>query len=457
MAAVDQAANPSLMRDVYTVSRLNLEVRALLDSSFPPLWVEGELSNLARPRSGHMYFTLRDENCQVRCAMFRMHNRNLDFDPENGQQVLVRAAVGLYPERGDYQLVVQHMEEAGTGALRRAFEALKARLDKEGLFAEEHKRALPAVPRKIGVITSPTGAAIRDVLTVLERRYPIAPVLIFPVPVQGQGAADKIAAALDRASAREDCDVLILARGGGSLEDLWAFNEEPVARAIHRCAIPVVAGIGHEIDFSIADFVADQRAATPSAAAELVSPDIAEWKLWLEQLSERLDRLSRQRLHRWTERLHMLEKRLVHPRRRLFDASQKLDGLNGRLNRAQAQFLRQHRERLKLLETRVAAQAPGRQLRGYQETLAAQRVRLDRAWTRYLRQLRERLSHVQRTLGATGPAQTLARGYAIVVRDEDGSIIRNAADVPVGQGITAQVAVGTLKAKVTAAEGDDSS
>lgn len=456
MAATDKAASPTAMRDVYTVSRLNLEVRALLDSSFPPIWVEGELSNLARPRSGHMYFSLKDDNCQVRCAMFRMHNRSLDFAPENGQQVLARASVGLYPERGDYQLVVQHMEEAGAGALRRAFEALKARLEKEGLFAAEHKRALPEIPTKIGVITSPTGAAIRDILTVLERRYPIAPVLVYPVPVQGQGAADKIAAALDRANARNDCDVLILARGGGSLEDLWAFNEEPVARAIHRCEIPVVTGIGHEIDFSIADFVADQRAATPSAAAELVSPNVAEWSTWLAQLSERLERLCRQHLHRAAERLHMLGKRLVHPRRRLFDASQKLDGLNGRLHRAQALFMRQHQARLRMLEARLATQAPARRLRHHRENLNARTQRLERASHRFLRQLREQLAHLERTLVATGPAQTLNRGYAIVVRDEDGTVVRDAADVRVGETVSARVASGSLSARVTATEDGDS-
>ena len=266
------------MRDIYTVSRLNLEARRLVEARFPPLWVEGELSNLARPRSGHLYFSLKDERCQVRCAMFRMQNRYLDFDPVNGMQVLAQVRVSLYPERGEFQLIVQYLEEAGAGALRRAFEALKRRLEGEGLFDDEGKRPIPKVPACIGILTSPTGAALRDILTVMRRRYPGVHAILYPVPVQGEGAAGRIAEMVDRAAARAECDVLVLARGGGSLEDLWCFNEEPVARAIHRCPIPIVTGIGHEVDFTIADLVADRRAPTPSAAAELVTPDAMQWR-----------------------------------------------------------------------------------------------------------------------------------------------------------------------------------
>ena len=264
-------------RDVYTVSRLNLDARAILEEAFSTVWIEGEVSNLARPRSGHMYFTLKDESCQVRCAMFRMHNRTLSFAPEDGMQVLAHARVGLYPERGEFQLIVQYMEEAGAGALRRAFDALKNRLGAEGLFDAGHKRPLPVLPRCVGVVTSPTGAAVRDVLSVLGRRFPAVPVVIHPVPVQGAGAAEAIARMIDLACERSECDVLILARGGGSLEDLWSFNEEVVARAMHRASIPIVTGVGHEVDFTIADLVADLRAPTPSAAAESVVPDASEW------------------------------------------------------------------------------------------------------------------------------------------------------------------------------------
>lgn len=259
-------------REVFTVSQLNDEVRALLENQFPLIWVEGEISNLARPASGHLYFSLKDDAAQVRCAMFKMRNRLLDFQPENGQQVLLRTRVSLYPARGEFQLIVEHMEAAGDGALRRQFELLKRRLSEEGLFDPESKLPLPMVPERLGVITSPTGAAIRDILSVLKRRFPGIPVLIYPVPVQGAEAPAAIVKALRTAAARHECDLLIMARGGGSLEDLWAFNDEAVARAMHACPIPIVSGIGHEIDFTIADFVADQRAPTPSAAAELVSP-----------------------------------------------------------------------------------------------------------------------------------------------------------------------------------------
>src|SRR5271156_2319974 len=271
------AENPSLPahsdRDIYTVSRLNREVRVLLERGFGSLWLEAEISNFARPSSGHWYFSLKDASAQVRCCMFRQRNMLLGFAPRDGQKVLVRARIGLYEPRGESQLIVDHMEDAGLGALKRQFEELSAKLSQEGLFAAERKRPLPGLPRRIGVITSPTGAAIRDILHILARRFPTAAVLIYPVPVQGAAAAPAITAALDLAGARAECDVLIVARGGGSLEDLWAFNDERVARAMYHCPIPIVTGIGHEVDITIADFVADVRAPTPSAAAELVVPD----------------------------------------------------------------------------------------------------------------------------------------------------------------------------------------
>ncbi|HEU4485077.1 MAG TPA: exodeoxyribonuclease VII large subunit, partial [Povalibacter sp.] len=264
-------------RDVYSPTRLNREARTLLERGFPVLWIEGEMSNLSRPSSGHWYFSIKDEGAQLRCAMFRQRNLLARFTPRDGQVVLLRGRISLYEPRGDYQFLVDHIEEAGEGALRRRFELLKTRLAAEGLFATERKRPLPKHPARIGVVTSPSGAAIRDVLHVLRRRFCSIPVLIYPVPVQGAGAATQIAAAIRLASARADCDVLILARGGGSLEDLWSFNEEVVARAIAACTIPIVSGVGHEVDFTIADFVADLRAPTPSGAAELVAPDCKEW------------------------------------------------------------------------------------------------------------------------------------------------------------------------------------
>ncbi|MFZ1641930.1 MAG: exodeoxyribonuclease VII large subunit, partial [Candidatus Contendobacter sp.] len=280
---------PSTHRDIYTVSRLNQDVRALLEGEFPTLWVEGEVSNLSRPSSGHLYFSLKDAKAQIRCALFQ--NRAFLFRdcPRNGQQVLVRGRVSLYEPRGDFQIIVEYVEEAGAGALRRAYDELRLRLEREGLFAPERKQPLPRFPRRIGVITSPSGAAIRDVLITLRRRCPGLLVLVYPVPVQGDGAAERIAQTIRLASQRRDCDVLLLARGGGSLEDLQAFNEETVARAIFDCAIPLVTGIGHETDVTIADFAADRRAATPTAAAELASPDRLEWLHRVRLLAERLD------------------------------------------------------------------------------------------------------------------------------------------------------------------------
>ncbi|RMD80440.1 MAG: exodeoxyribonuclease VII large subunit, partial [Gammaproteobacteria bacterium] len=324
-------------RRVYSVSQLNREARALLEEGFPlPVWVEGELSNLARPSSGHLYFTLKDEGAQVRCAMFRGRNRHLAFRPENGMQVLALGRIGLYEPRGDFQLVVEELEEAGEGHLRRELERLKRRLAAEGLFDASLKRPLPPFPRRIGVVTSPTGAALRDVLSVLRRRWALARVLVYPVPVQGAAAAPAIAEALALASARADCQVLILTRGGGSLEDLWAFNEEAVVRAIRACALPVVSAVGHEIDWTLADLAADRRAPTPSAAAELVSPDAAELLGLLQARLGHLAQAAGRRLALAGERHRAARRRLLvqHPGRRLQRGAQRLDELELRLGRA---------------------------------------------------------------------------------------------------------------------------
>ncbi len=275
-------------RQVYSVSQLNQEVKQLLQKKFPLLWIEGELSNLARPTSGHMYFSLKDEQAQVRCAMFRNANRQLSFQPEDGMHVLVRARVGLYEPRGEYQLTVEHMEEAGVGILQRRYEELKRKLSNEGLFNEAHKQLLPAFPNTLSIVTSATGAALHDILSVLRRRYPILAIRIYAVPVQGEDSADAIVSAIQTINQRKDCDVIILARGGGSIEDLWSFNEEAVARAIYASNLPIVTGIGHEVDFTIADFVADLRAATPSAAAELIVPHQEELIEMLEQFRKSL-------------------------------------------------------------------------------------------------------------------------------------------------------------------------
>ena len=439
-------------RDVYTVSRLNLDARAVLEETFSTVWIEGEISNLARPRSGHMYFTLKDEHCQVRCAMFRMHNRALSFPPGDGMQVLAHARVSLYPERGEFQLIVQYMEEAGAGALRRAFDALKSRLGAEGLFDAEHKRPLPVLPRCIGVVTSPTGAAVRDVLSVLGRRFPAVPVVIHPVPVQGTGAAEAIARMIDLACERSTCDVLILARGGGSLEDLWAFNEEVVARAMHRASIPIVTGVGHEVDFTIADLVADLRAPTPSAAAESVVPDAGEWMARYRGFEARLVAVMGRGLAARRGEVRMLAKRLVHPRRKLFDYSQRLDAVTMRLSRAANAGVREHRARLSTVAARLARHAPDRTVQAYRSRCQALEQRLGRATHAALAERRSRVSALERALGAFGPQATLERGYSILLHPGDREVVRDARDVRPGERLRARLARGALDVDVARVE-----
>ena len=395
----------ALERTIYSVSELNREVRVLLESGIGQVWVEGELSNFTRPSSGHWYFSLKDRDAQVRCAMFRTRNTLSRITPREGQMLLARGRVSLFEPRGDYQLLVEYLEDAGLGALQRAFDELKARLAIEGLFAVERKRPLPLAPRRIGVITSPTGAAVRDILNILARRFPAAAVLIHPVPVQGAAAAPAIVAALELAGARADCEVLILARGGGSLEDLWAFNDERVARAIFRSSIPVVTGIGHEIDFTIADFVADVRAPTPSGAAELVAPDVGSWLHRLGQLHHRFTAGMRRALTLERTRLDTLEHRLqrAHPGARLLQHSQRLDELDTRLQLA---------------------------LRSY---LARQASRLDGA---------------ARALQSVSPLATLGRGFAVITRTADGALVMSADQLQVGEDFDAQLASGSLRGKV---------
>ncbi len=351
-------------RNVFTVSRLNREVRLLLERGLGVVWVEGELSNFSQPSSGHWYFSLKDREAQLRCAMFRLKNASLGFTPKAGQQVLARGRISLYEPRGDYQLIVEHLEEAGVGALKREFERLKVKLAAEGLFALERKRSLPRFPRRIGVVTSPSGAAIRDVLHILRRRFPPASVLIYPTPVQGAAAAPSIVEALHTASARGECDVLIVARGGGSIEDLWSFNDERVARAICATSIPVVSGIGHEIDFTIADFVADARAPTPSGAAELVAPDRHACLEALARTAERIGACVRRELRSVNARFDAAVARLklVHPGVRLSQQAQKLDELEQRLAAAVNREFRTIGTRVAHTEQRLQRSHPGLRL-----------------------------------------------------------------------------------------------
>jgi len=448
---------PAPARQVFTVSELNRSVRALLEGSFPLIWVEGELSNLSRPASGHLYFSLKDPQAQVRCALFRNRAALLRFKPADGTHVLLRARVGLYEPRGDFQLIVEHMEEAGFGALQRAFEELKQKLAAEGLFDVALKRPLPAAPRAIGVVTSESGAALRDILSVIRRRCPLARVILYPVPVQGEEAGGKIATMLRTASARRECDVLILARGGGSLEDLWAFNEEAVARAIRASAVPVVSGVGHEIDYSIADFAADLRAPTPTGAAELVTPDMDTWRSALVQQTQRLA-LGQARLIRdLGERLDWCVERLrqLHPGRVLRDRYQRLDELQGRLIRSFTADLAERRMRLAGLAVRLAARSPRDRLHAASEQLAYLRHRLDAAAHNQMQTLGGRLAIAMRALDAVSPLATLRRGYAIVSDSANGAIISHAAAARPGQSIRARLSDGTLTAEVKGVEAGD--
>ena len=434
--------------DIYSVSRLNREVRALLEATFPAIWVRGELSNLARPASGHLYFTLKDSAAQVRCAMFKNRQSGLRFKPENGMALIARANIGLYEGRGEYQLIVESLQPAGAGALQLAFEALKQKLAGEGLFAETHKKALPPFPRAIGIITSATGAALCDILSVLARRFPLAQVIIYPAPVQGQGAAAKIATMIALADARRECDVLILARGGGSLEDLWAFNEESVARAIFDCKTPLVSGIGHEIDFSIADFVADRRAPTPSAAAELASPEAAELSAGLRGSAERLLQVQSNRLQQQKQRLLHLARRLPHPGQRLQQYAQRIDEYALRLSHRMEKRLGQGRLRLVATNARLNDLNPAGRLARQAQCLTSLEQRLERAIGAIISAAGQRLGTLDQILQTVGPMATLERGYAIVTEQRGGRIVREAGDLWGGDLLRIRIARAEIDARV---------
>ncbi len=437
-------------RDIYTVSRLNREARGLLEAGLPSLWITGELSNLSRPASGHWYFTLKDSDAQVRCAMFRQRNLAVRCAPRDGLQVLLRARVGLYEARGDFQLVVDHLEEAGEGELRRQFEALKQRLAAEGLFDESRKRALPRFPRRIGIVTSASGAALRDVLHVLRRRSRGVPLLIYPVPVQGTGAAREIAAMLALADRRREVDLLLLVRGGGSLEDLWAFNDESLARTIAGLELPLVTGIGHEVDFTIADFVADLRAPTPSAAAELAVPDSSATLAAIQVTRSRLQAAMTRTLDRQRDACGQLLRRLgrLHPAQAVRERMQRLDELQTRLAGAIWRETRSRHERLRRLAAELGGRSPANRL-------AAVRQRVGHAGTRLLPAVRGRVAEARsllrsaaRALEATSPLATLGRGYAIVTLAATGAVVRDPAEAPPGSGIEARLARGRLRARV---------
>ena len=442
----DPFARLGLDREVLSVSQLNSRARVLLEDVFAQVWVEGEISNLAKPASGHLYFTLKDGQAQVRCALFRQHAGRVRQALRDGLAVKVRGKVSLFEGRGDYQLILDSVEPAGDGALRLAFEALKERLAAEGLFAAERKRALPAHPQRIGIVSSPTGAVIRDIVSVFKRRAPQVELTLIPTAVQGREATAQIVRALQLAD-RQGFDALILARGGGSLEDLWCFNEEPVARALAACQTPVVSAVGHETDVSIADFVADVRAPTPSAAAELLAPHSADLRQRLDGLHRQLLLRIRERLARERLRLEACSRRLRHPGERLRQQAQRLDDLDLRLRRAYVIAQNRRRDRLAHLDTRLAGQHPGRQLALLRQRLEQLADRLPRVMQRQLKERQQRLAGTVQTLQIVSPLATLGRGYSILL-DERGQAVRAAGQVQPGQKLQARLAEGELEVRV---------
>lgn len=435
-------------REIFSVSQLNRQARQLLETHLPLLWVEGELSNVSIPSSGHWYFTLKDDQAQVRCCMFRNRNMLVRFKPQQGQHVLLRARVSLYEGRGDYQIIAEHMEEAGSGALQRAFDELKHKLAQEGLFNEAHKKALPSLPKHIGVITSPTGAAIHDVLSVLERRFPGIPVTLIPVAVQGKESAPQIVKAIDLANRAGLFDVLLLTRGGGSMEDLWSFNEEIVARAIFNSELPIVSAVGHEVDFTIADFVADLRVPTPSAAAEILVPDADDWLDKFIGFEMLLEEAMLRRLQQWQRHLHNLRQRLRHPRERLEQQSQRLDNLELRLKNHIKHLLNDSKNRIRQLEIRQQAHHPQVRLQQLKERVAAHHQRLQTAQYRLIERKQQALGEAVRMLNTLSPLNTLDRGYALITDAQTQKLITRSDQVTPGTAVNARVAQGEFVCRV---------
>jgi exodeoxyribonuclease VII large subunit len=435
-------------RRVLTVSALTALVRGVLEENFDQVWVEGEISNLATPQSGHCYFTLKDAGAQLRCVMFRGAARAMKFTPRDGMRVLTRGRLTLFEPRGEYQLVAEYLEPQGIGGLQLAFIQLKERLAKEGLFLDLHKRAIPKLPQRIGVVTSPTGAAIRDILTVLSRRFANVELLICPVRVQGEGAAAEIAQAIDDLNRVGNLDVMIVGRGGGSLEDLWAFNEEVVARAIHRSSVPIISAVGHEIDFTIADFVADLRAATPSAAAELVVRSKQELTAELDALSHRLDMSQLRRLERWRALTSALSRSVTDPSRILGHLSQRVDALDGRLSREAGLLLEKSGERVGTLSARLSRQSPALTLSRTSERLAALSRRMDHALERRLAGSAESLRLFSGTLNAVSPLATLSRGYSITRKLPGRFVVRDSREIEPGDRLELSFAAGGALCRV---------
>lgn len=438
-----------------SVAELNTLARQALETSIPLQWVAGEISNLTKAASGHIYFTLKDAQAQVRCTLWRSKAQLLPFQLAHGQKVEVRALATLYEARGDFQLGVETVRRAGLGSLYEAFLQLRERLDREGLFRASDKRPLPAFPRGVGIVTSLQAAALRDVLAAMRRRAPHLPITVYPSAVQGVEAPRALLKALEAAghrAAQDEIDVLLLVRGGGSLEDLWPFNDEALARAIRRCPIPVISGIGHETDFTIADFVADIRAATPTAAAELATATYHAIDQRLDQLARQLHRAVTRRLENSAQRLDRAAVRIIHPRERLARARERLGGVDARLALATAAMLRTNSHRLDKLSARFAAQRPD--LQGKQDQLIQLEARMARAAAEFVRRQRDRTDRLASNLAHLNPDSVLGRGYSIV-RNKDGQIVRDARSIAPGAPVAIKLSHGSLDAVVSASHASD--
>ena len=433
-------------RHILTVSELNAEVNLLLTQSFPLIWLEGEISNLARPASGHFYFSLKDARAQVRCAMFRNSAMRCRTKPENGQKILVRAKISVYEPRGEYQLIVEHMEDAGEGQLQREYEQLKKKLAEKGFFDDEHKQDFPSYPTSIGIITSPSGAAIQDILNVLKRRCPQIPVTIYPVAVQGSKSAPQIIQAFRQASSDKKCDMLILTRGGGSIEDLWSFNEEAVAQEIYNCPIPIISGVGHEIDFTIADFVADQRAPTPSAAAELISPNSSDLIQTVDRLAIRLDQAIYSQLSEQTKQLTWLSSRLqqIKPDKKLEQQHKNVKNLRQRLQQSLLSQIKNKQHQLDKQTILLDTLSPKTHLADKYKQLTQLSRKLQDQQIMIQTQKNHHLSLLMTRLNSVSPLATLERGYSITQDANTGEVIHSTDKLKLGQKIKTQLHDGVI-------------
>ena len=440
---------------IYSISELNDEVASTLTEGFGVIWVEGEISNLMRSAAGHVYFSLKDESASVRCAMFRMQNQSLDFELRDGMQILARAKVGLYKQRGEFQLIVEYAEESGEGLLRQRFELLKQTLQKEGLFDELHKKPLPKMPKTIGLVTSPKGAAVQDIIKTIKRRYPIVRVIVYPTLVQGNEATKKIASAIDIANQRDECDVIIIARGGGSLEDLWCFNEELVARSIFHSKIPIISGIGHETDFTITDLVADLRAATPTAAAEIALPTTSEIVDRLNRYIFDITQLIDYKVNHFRHQLKSASLRMQasHPQSKLQFNMQKLDLINEKMQKLPMMQVSDLKNIFKISFSKLLASNPKINIEAERQNLEMKNMALSNAIIGLIESKRNHFSVMTAQLEGASPLQSLSRGYALVT-NEDGRNIKSVKKIKTGASVKTKLSDGSFVSRVEKIDSD---